>query len=69
MNQLARGKSHAFRSFRDVLAREMSSALPEVREDVKRVLEATGGGRFEEDGEGEGKGDGRGQGQGQGQQQ
>ncbi|KAL1839747.1 hypothetical protein VTJ49DRAFT_1213 [Mycothermus thermophilus] len=44
MNQLARGKAHAFASFRDVLAREMAAALPEVREDVARVLEATGGG-------------------------
>ncbi|KAL2147583.1 hypothetical protein VTI28DRAFT_8037 [Corynascus sepedonium] len=44
MNQLARGKAHAFSGFRDVLAREMASALPEVRADVDRVVEATGGG-------------------------
>lgn len=43
MNQLARGKMHAFRDFRDVLAREMSSALPECAGDVARVVEATGG--------------------------
>ncbi len=43
MNQLARGKEHAFRGFRDVLAREMRAALPEVGEDVDRVVEATGG--------------------------
>ncbi|KAL2164041.1 hypothetical protein VTH06DRAFT_3255 [Thermothelomyces fergusii] len=43
MNQLARGKMHAFRAFRDVLAREMASALPEVRPDIDRVLDATGG--------------------------
>ncbi|KAL2181213.1 transcription factor subunit Med10 of mediator complex-domain-containing protein [Thermothelomyces heterothallicus CBS 202.75] len=43
MNQLARGKMHAFRDFRDVLAREMASALPEVRADIDRVLDATGG--------------------------
>ena len=43
MNQLARGKMGAFRSFRDVLAHEMESALPEVKEDVARVIEATGG--------------------------
>ncbi|KAL2270465.1 hypothetical protein VTJ83DRAFT_2649 [Remersonia thermophila] len=44
MNQLARGKAHAFAAFRDVLAREMAAALPEVRDDVRRVLQATGGG-------------------------
>jgi mediator of RNA polymerase II transcription subunit 10 len=53
MNQLGRGKAHAFRGFRDVLARELGSALPEVRGDVERVLEGTGG-RTVEDGEGEG---------------
>ncbi|KAL2156559.1 hypothetical protein VTH82DRAFT_1304 [Thermothelomyces myriococcoides] len=44
MNQLARGKMHAFAHFRDVLAREMASALPELRSDIDRVLDATGGG-------------------------
>lgn len=43
MNQLTRGKVHAFKSFRDVLAHEMDAALPELRADVKGVLEATGG--------------------------
>ncbi|KAH6624216.1 mediator of RNA polymerase II transcription subunit 10 [Chaetomium sp. MPI-SDFR-AT-0129] len=43
MNQLARGKTHAFRDFRDVLAREMMGALPELREDVEAVVRATGG--------------------------
>ncbi|KAL2136582.1 hypothetical protein VTI74DRAFT_2887 [Chaetomium olivicolor] len=43
MNQYARGKMHAFRDFRDILAQGMSGAMPEVREDVKRVVEATGG--------------------------
>lgn len=51
MNQLARGKMHAFTDFRDVLAREMNSALPEVRGDVQRVLEATGGESLEVKGE------------------
>lgn len=40
-NQLMRGKNEAFRSFRDVLAEEMGKAMPEVREDAKKVLEAT----------------------------
>jgi mediator of RNA polymerase II transcription subunit 10 len=38
-----RGKQSAFGSFRDVLAEQMSSAMPELRDDVARVLEATGG--------------------------
>ncbi|KAM0263045.1 hypothetical protein ACHAQJ_001424 [Trichoderma viride] len=42
-NQLMRGKVSAFGSFRDVLAEQMSSAMPELRDDVARVLEATGG--------------------------
>ncbi|KAK5989913.1 Mediator of RNA polymerase II transcription subunit 10 [Cladobotryum mycophilum] len=42
-NQLMRGKMNAFASFRDVLAEQMSTAMPELREDVARVLEATGG--------------------------
>lgn len=33
----------AFGDFRDVLAGEMASAMPELRGDVERVLEATGG--------------------------
>lgn len=43
LNQLARGKAHAFRDFRDVLAAQVAAALPEVRADVRRVLDATGG--------------------------
>ncbi|KAK4106182.1 hypothetical protein N658DRAFT_460504 [Parathielavia hyrcaniae] len=83
MNQLARGKARAFGGFRDVLAREMGCALPELRADVGRVLEATGGGggdvALPEGGDGEGSvegvkgeegvdGVGRAEGQGQGQQ-
>ncbi|KAK3504822.1 mediator of RNA polymerase II transcription subunit 10 [Neurospora crassa] len=80
-NQLMRGKMHAFRDFRDVLAGEMEAALPELREDIKRVVEATGGpapaegseekaregvvGSLSAGGEGQ---QGQGQGQGQGQQ-
>ncbi|KAL5336521.1 mediator complex, subunit Med10 [Aspergillus crustosus] len=44
-NQDLRGKKEAFASFRDVLAREMRSAMPEVRGEVERVLKATGGER------------------------
>ncbi len=42
-NQLMRGKAAAFDSLRDVLAADMAAAMPELRDDVERVLEATGG--------------------------
>ncbi|KUI65192.1 Mediator of RNA polymerase II transcription subunit 10 [Cytospora mali] len=42
-NQLMRGKMRAFGDFRDVLAREMGEALPELRGDVGRVVQGTGG--------------------------
>ena len=42
-NQLMKGKKEAFASFRDILAREMASALPEVRADVEHVMKETGG--------------------------
>ncbi|KAL4871746.1 hypothetical protein BDV12DRAFT_163763 [Aspergillus spectabilis] len=42
-NQDLRGKKEAFASFRDVLAREMRGAMPEVRGEVERVMRATGG--------------------------
>lgn len=40
-----KGKQDAFASFRDVLATEMGKAMPELREDVGRVLDHTGGNR------------------------
>ncbi|PWY72433.1 hypothetical protein BO70DRAFT_320859 [Aspergillus heteromorphus CBS 117.55] len=40
-NQDLRGKKEAFAGFRDVLAREMKSAMPEVRGEVDRVLANT----------------------------
>ncbi|KAJ5468467.1 Mediator of RNA polymerase II transcription subunit 10 [Penicillium sp. IBT 31633x] len=42
-NQDLRGKREAFASFRDVLAREMRSAMPECRGEVDRAVAATGG--------------------------
>jgi mediator of RNA polymerase II transcription subunit 10 len=42
-NQLMRGKERAFAAFRDVLADQINAAMPELRDDVARVLEATGG--------------------------
>ncbi|KAF7589451.1 RNA polymerase II mediator complex subunit [Aspergillus hancockii] len=43
-NQDLKGKKEAFAEFRDVLAREMRSAIPGCRGEVERVLEAVGGG-------------------------
>ncbi|KAI8721165.1 Mediator of RNA polymerase II transcription subunit 10 [Fusarium sp. LHS14.1] len=42
-NQLMRGKRHAFETFRDTLAENMTTAMPELRDDVAQVVEATGG--------------------------
>lgn len=50
-NQDLKGKKEAFASFRDVLAREMRSAMPECRGEVDRVVRATGGTVPEGDGE------------------
>lgn len=42
-NQRLRGKSEAFAQLRDILAKEIMTAMPEVRNEVKRVVESTGG--------------------------
>jgi mediator of RNA polymerase II transcription subunit 10 len=42
-NQKLKGKTEAFAAFRDVFARELVGAVPELRGDVKRVIENTGG--------------------------
>lgn len=42
-NQLMRGKQNAFAAFRDVLAGEIERAMPELRDDVAKVIAATGG--------------------------
>lgn len=42
-NQLMRGKQAAFAAFRDTLAEEMARGLPELTDDVARVVAATGG--------------------------
>ncbi|TQV99440.1 hypothetical protein V2A60_004912 [Cordyceps javanica] len=44
-NQLMAGKMRAFGSFRDVLAHNMATAMPELREDIAHVVDATGGAR------------------------
>ncbi|ETS85850.1 hypothetical protein PFICI_03875 [Pestalotiopsis fici W106-1] len=40
-NQLMKGKQVAFRGFRDILADEISKAMPELHEDARRVVKAT----------------------------
>lgn len=42
-NQQLKGRSEAFGQFRDILGREMMSGIPEIADDVRRVVEATGG--------------------------
>ena len=42
-NQIMKGKYLAFSNFRDVLAAQMAAALPELKEDIDRVVEGTGG--------------------------
>ncbi|KAG6039935.1 hypothetical protein E4U19_002230 [Claviceps sp. Clav32 group G5] len=61
-NQLMRGKALAFGDFRDVLAREISTAMPELRGDVERVVEETGGRRTVANGKKGGLWNGRGSG-------
>ncbi len=42
-NQHLKGRAEAFAQFRDVLAREIASAMPDVKDEVVRVMEATAG--------------------------
>ncbi|EME49304.1 hypothetical protein DOTSEDRAFT_19766 [Dothistroma septosporum NZE10] len=42
-NQQQKGRSEAFAAFRDILGREIMSGIPEIRDDVKQVVIATGG--------------------------
>ncbi|KAJ9629884.1 RNA polymerase II mediator complex subunit [Taxawa tesnikishii (nom. ined.)] len=43
LNQQLKGRSQAFADFRDILAREMTSALPDCRDDIRKIVESTGG--------------------------
>ncbi|CAD0014599.1 unnamed protein product [Aureobasidium pullulans] len=43
LNQQLKGRSQAFADFRDILAREMTGALPDCKQDIKMVVESTGG--------------------------
>lgn len=41
-NQTFNGKLQAFAGFRDMLARDIASAMPELRDDVDRIMEGAG---------------------------
>ncbi|PNS17931.1 hypothetical protein CAC42_3890 [Sphaceloma murrayae] len=43
LNQQISGRSQAYIDFRDALARELVGAVPELRGEVARVVESTGG--------------------------
>ena len=42
-NQKLKGKSDAFAQFRDILARELVGAVPDLKKEVRQVVESTGG--------------------------
>ena len=42
-NQQLKGRSEAFATFRDILGEQMMAGIPEIKEDVKRVMQASGG--------------------------
>ncbi|KAF2156981.1 mediator of RNA polymerase II transcription subunit 10 [Myriangium duriaei CBS 260.36] len=43
LNQQLSGRSQAYADFRDALARELVGAVPELRTEVARVVESSGG--------------------------
>lgn len=49
-NQLLKGRSEAFASFRDEFARHLAISAPELKDQVARVVTATGG-KFPNEGE------------------
>ncbi|WPG98454.1 Hypothetical protein R9X50_00124400 [Acrodontium crateriforme] len=42
-NQQLKGRSEAFADFRDIFAREIMGAIPDIKHDVKQIAEASGG--------------------------
>lgn len=43
LNQELKGKTEAFAEFRDLLGKEMMSAIPDIKEEVRQVVLSTGG--------------------------
>jgi mediator of RNA polymerase II transcription subunit 10 len=42
MNQMLKGRSEAYALLRDRLAKDIANGIPELEDDVRRVVEATG---------------------------
>jgi mediator of RNA polymerase II transcription subunit 10 len=42
-NQKLKGKTEAFAQFRNILAKDLVGAVPEMRDDVKKVVQSSGG--------------------------
>ena len=42
-NQQQKGRSEAFASFRDILGEQMMVGIPDIKDDVQKVLVASGG--------------------------
>ena len=42
-NQQLKGRSEAFASFRDILGQQIMVGIPDIKDDVKKVIEASGG--------------------------
>ena len=42
-NQQLKGRSEAFASFRDILGQQIITGIPEIKEDVRKVVQASGG--------------------------
>jgi len=42
-NQQLKGRSEGFAAFRNILAKEISSAVPEIQQDVRQIVQASGG--------------------------
>jgi mediator of RNA polymerase II transcription subunit 10 len=42
-NQKLKGKTEAFAQFREILAKDLVGAVPEMRDDVKRLVHSSGG--------------------------
>lgn len=43
LNQQLKGRSQAYADFRDILAKEMTTAFPDCQEEIKKTVESTGG--------------------------
>lgn len=42
-NQQQKGRAEAYAQFRDILGEAMMQGIPDIRDDVQKILEASGG--------------------------